>query len=89
MYSPGACAHRLGIYFRVGIYFPARHVLLFDVIKKKSRPQHVFSGCLNSPGRHLLSGLACTLICHDKKNSRPQHVLTGCLYSLGRHLPSV
>ena len=26
----------------------------FGVIKKKSRPQHVLSGCFYSPGGHLL-----------------------------------
>ena len=55
-YSPGACPRRVGIYFHVGIYLPARHALLFGMIKNKnSRPQHVLTGYLYSPGRHLLS----------------------------------
>ena len=62
MYSPGACAHW------VGIYFPARHVLLFVKSKKKSRPQHVLTECLCSRSKHVLlfgmrkqiQTLACT-----------------------------
>ena len=45
MFSPGACTRR------VGIYFPGGHVLLFGIIKKNSRPQHVLTGRLPSRDR--------------------------------------
>ena len=48
MYSPGACPRRAGIYFHVGIYFPARHALLFAMIKTKI------------PGPSMYSPGACT-----------------------------
>ena len=54
MYSPGACTHWEGIYFRVGIYFPDGHVLLFGMIKKNPMPQHVLTGRLCSRGKHVL-----------------------------------
>ena len=50
MYSPGDST------LRVGIYFKGKHVLIFGMIKKNSRPQQVLSGCFYSPSRHLLSG---------------------------------
>merc|ERR1711942_549833 len=75
--------------FRACIYFPGRSILLgqaftfrvgivlFRMIKKKSRPQHVLSGCLCSPCRHLLSGYAFTFrVCIYFPGS---HILLFCM----------
>ena len=84
MFSLGACPRRGGIYFHVGIYFPARHALLFAMVKKNPGPSMFSPGACTRrvgiyfPGGHvLLFGII-------KKKSRPQHVLTGRLPSRDR-----
>ena len=60
MFSLGACPRRGGIYFHVGIYFPARHALLFAMVKKNPGPSMFSPGACTRrvgiyfPGGHVL-----------------------------------
>ena len=81
MYSPGACTHRASIYFRVCIYFPARHVLLFGMLKKLPGPSIYSPGaCIRRVGVYFLARHVLLFVMI--KNPGPSMYLPGA-YVLG------